>query len=248
MSTGGVPLKTNISSLIRDTWVGLLDLVYPPKCLVCGDIQSEYFCEKCRAEIVPITPPICFVCGASLVEGYCRDCHSGTEFAFDAARAVASYEGTIKEAIHQLKYSGHRIIAPALGAMLVEFLQTKSDIVHRADCVIPMPVHPSKERQRGFNQAELIAREVADAFALPLLTNALIRSKPTRPQVDLSLEARKTNTLGAFEVVRVDGVTNRCVLLIDDVLTTGGTAHAAAWSLKEVGAREVLVATVARAI
>jgi ComF family protein len=247
MGEGGGQIKRQGMGLVRDLWSGLLDLVYPPKCLVCGDMQPEYFCEACRAEIVFIQPPVCSRCGAPIQDGPCAECF-GIEYAFDAARAVGVYDGPLREAIHQLKYSGHRVLAPVLGGLLVDHLRGRSGFIQRIGCIVPMPIHTSRRRQRGFNQSALLAEPVGRAFALPVVERALIRTHATRPQVDLPIEMRRENVEGAFQVAGADAVAGRSVLLIDDVFTTGSTADSAARALRDAGAREIHVLTLARSV
>lgn len=234
---------------LNDLWSGLLDLVYPPKCLVCGDMQSKYLCAECLSEIVFINPPppICSRCGAPNQENGCGECR-GVEFAFDSARGVGIYDGALKEAIHQLKYSGHEVIAPVLGMLIVDHLKSRSIFISQIDCIVPMPIHASRLRQRGFNQSELLAREIGRAFELPILPRTLIRGRATRPQVELSVEERLPNVDGAFEVVRSDAVSGRRVLLVDDVFTTGSTSDSASRALRDAGAGEVHVLTLARSV
>ena len=246
-SSEGKRRSVRASNLLRDLWTGLLDLAYPPKCLVCGEMQPKFLCDACLAEVVLIEPPVCSQCGAPLQEGRCPECRHEVEFAFNSARAVGQYDGVLKEAIHQLKYSGHRVLGPVLGALIVEHLR-RSALVPRVACIVPMPIHPSRVRQRGFNQSELLAAEVSRAFGLPLLPRALVRTRPTRPQVDLPIEKRRENVEGAFKVVREDAVAGRSILLVDDVLTTGSTADSAARALRDAGAREIHVLTLARSL
>jgi len=227
--------------------MGLLDLVYPPKCLVCGEMQPKYLCGECIAEIALIEPPVCARCGAPPQDGRCIQCQ-GIEFSFDSARAVGVYDGVLKEAIHQLKYSGHRVLGPVLGALLVEHLRGRPDFIRRIDCIVPVPIHRSRARRRGFNQSELLAQEVGWVFELPVLPQAIERHRPTRPQVDLPIEERSENVRGAFRVVRQDAVSGRILLLIDDVFTTGSTVDSAASALRDAGAGEIHVLTLARSV
>lgn len=245
-SDGRTPIPS-ASRWFRDFWTGLLDLVYPPKCLVCGEIQRKYLCEQCLEQIVFIEPPVCGRCGAPTPEGRCAEC-AGIEFSFDSARAVGVYDGVLKEAIHALKYSGHRVLAPVLGALLVEHLRSRGGFVSRIGPVVPVPIHPSRVRQRGFNQSELLAAEIGRAFGLPVASDALERTRRTRPQVDLPIDQRSENVRGAFRAARQDVISGRSLLLIDDVFTTGSTVNSAAQALRDAGAREVHILTLARSV
>lgn len=236
-----------VSALVGDIWAGLLDLVYPPKCVVCGEMQSKYMCPECQDAIVFIKPPTCSHCGAPKPEPQCAECH-GVVFAFDSAQSVGIYDGVLKEAIHQFKYAGHTVMASVLGALLVQHINSRADFLAKIGCIVPMPIHPSRARFRGFNQSELLASEIGRALDLPVLPAALIRTRPTRPQVDLPVDKRHENVDDAFSVTREDVVSGRIVLLIDDVFTTGSTCDSASRALREAGAREVHVLTVARSV
>lgn len=234
---------THLSDLVS----GLLDLVYPPKCLVCDSMQPDYLCTECISQIQLIHPPICFLCGYPIPDGSCAECRR-TEFTFDSAVSVAVYEGTLKDAIHKLKYSGHKVLGPYLGHLLVDYLHSRRKFISNIDCIVPLPIHSSRLAQRGFNQADLLAREVGQAFSLPVLMRAIERTTPTHPQVDLSIEDRRTNVVDAFSPVRGGDVDGRVVLLIDDVFTTGSTVDSAARALRKANAREVHVLTLARSL
>ncbi|MEN6372756.1 MAG: ComF family protein [Armatimonadota bacterium] len=245
---GSGTLSAN-NQLLKDIWGGLLDLIYPPKCLVCGEMQPKYFCDDCLAGIAWIKPPVCSYCGNPVDEKPCLECNR-VEYAFDSARSVAAYDGTLKEAIHRFKYSGQRVLGPILAAFVVDYLRGKRDQLRRVGCIIPIPIHPARLRYRGFNQSEILAEEIGKAFGLPVLMNVLNRTRPTRPQINLKREDRHSNVEGAFEVEpglagRISGMK---VLLIDDVYTTGSTSDAAARALKSAGAAEVHVLTLARSI
>ncbi len=240
-------MNTTPSSLLRDLWNGVLDLVYPPKCLVCGEIGPSYLCENCASQVEYIRPPICRRCGAPMQEGRCVECR-GTEFEFDSAQSVGVYDGVLRDAIHQLKYSGHRVLGPLLGHMMVEYLRGRMDLVRQVGCIVPVPIHPSRVRERGFNQSELLATQIGRGLAIPVLPNVLVRTRRTRPQVNLPFGERWENMIGAFAVKRPDAVAGRSVLLVDDVFTTGSTSHAASLALHNAAAREVHVLTLARSM
>lgn len=234
-------------NLLIDLYEAVLDLVYPPKCLICDEMQPQYICNDCLKEIVYIKTPICARCGAPIEDKWCQDCHQ-TEFAFDSAKAVGEYDGVLRQAIHLLKYSGHKVLTPILGELMVDYLHSERRFLNRIGCIVPMPIHISRLKQRGFNQSELLAKEIGNKLALPVNTSAVIRSKATKSQVGMQHIMRQENVEDAFEVVRPDAVYGRVVLLVDDVLTTGSTADSAARAIREAGAAEVHVLTLARAI
>jgi len=146
-------------------------------------------------------------------------------------RAVGFHEGPLREAIHALKYEGRRRVAGPLGEMLARYLQDWGTDV---DVIVPIPLHRARHRQRGFNQADLLARHCAGLLELPYLPRALTRKRATRPQVGLTMEERRSNVSGAFTPGRqgtVARLAGKHVLLIDDVTTTGSTLNAAAAAL-----------------
>jgi len=212
---------------------------------VCGDVQPSYLCPACLEKIEFIEPPVCARCGLPLDEGQCPECRR-IKFAFKGARAVGAYEGALRDAIHALKYSGHAVVAHDLGRLLADYILTYPSFAENVSCVIPAPIHSSRQRERGFNQSQLLARPVAELLRVPLVTDVLKRIKATRPQVELSFEERVENVRGAFGVLDPAPIVDKRVLLIDDVLTTGSTAHEASLTLLNAGASAVYVLTLAR--
>lgn len=175
-------------------------------------------------------------------QGVCGVCRREPP-AYDRLAAFGPYEGALRRAIQLLKYDG---IQP-LGAALGERAASAADFVERIDAVVPAPLHPSRRRPRGFNQAELIARAAAARLGLPVETKWLERTKATPPQAGLSRSERRANLRGAFRVRRPEALVGKRVLLVDDVATTGATFEACAKALKRAGARYVAALAVARA-
>lgn len=212
--------------------------------------------------MVPISEGVCSLCGERLFSSYafadaddqarCSLCRR-IEPVFARAVAYGSYESGLRELIHLLKYNGIRPAANVLGRMLAEAIAalkpgfTTSDIT-----VVPVPLHRSKLRQRGFNQAELIARAAmkisGSAGCLHLSAGVLERTRETASQIGLTSHQRRQNLRGAFRVARPDSVNVREVLVVDDVYTTGATVSECARVLRRAGATRVWVATVARTL
>jgi ComF family protein len=178
---------------------------------------------------------------------------------FERAVAYGSYEGGLRELIHLLKYSGIRPAANVLGRMLAEAITGLEPSLDEAGLfdegsivVVPVPLHKAKSRQRGFNQAELIARTALKFYParqrLQLAPDLLLRSRETSSQIGLTSHQRRANLRGAFAVGRRSEITGREVILVDDVYTTGATATECARVLRRAGARKVWVATVARTL
>lgn len=235
-------------SLVGQTWEGALDLVFPPRCLVCGAYGSVDVCPACRAGFLPIEPPICERCGVA-TEGarpLCADCEAGPGWSFARARAAAHFSGPLRQAVLRLKYGDRRRIAAPLGKYLGEFLLAHPLSPEPPDLVIPVPLHRSRLRDRGFNQSALLAREVGKALGAPVAENLLRRTRRTRPQAELHASERAGNIRDAFAALETPVLRRARVLLIDDVLTTMHTVEQCARVLVDAGAAEVYVAGVAR--
>jgi ComF family protein len=241
------------AALIRD---GLLDLLYPPCCLVCGARPAEPLCAACIVEIQPFQPPFCDRCGAPVPAGHpvCPACAvSNPPFAW--SQAMGQYAGPLQKAIHRLKYEGRTALARPLGVLLARSLdRPPSPLLSSGlpgetpgfDCVVPVPLHPARFRERGYNQAERLARVVAQERGWQLETRGLLRIRRTRTQTDLGPEERAANVRGAFAAREPLAFDNQRVLLIDDVLTTGSTMRECARVVQEAGAVRVCLVALAR--
>lgn len=226
-----------------------LALLLAPACAACGaplDHPSRGpVCARCWAAVVPIEPPVCDGCGDPLAAWQCREpprcgrCQQGAR-AITRGRAIGAYEGALRAILHALKYDGRRSLAADLGARLT---RSGAAVLAGAGAAVPIPLHRSKRRQRGFNQAEDIAR----ALPLPMM-RALVRRRATVSQTDLPAEARRANVRGAFALARGACVRGVVVVLVDDVSTTGATLEACARVLLDAGAREVRALTAARVV
>lgn len=233
----------------------LLDLLFPAICPVCetrsDDLEHRPFCARCWAGLPLLEEPGCGVCGqpfVGLAGGLvCEACRRAPP-PFDFARAVAAYRDGMRAALHALKYRGRTALAPPLARLLIDLggRRLPAPPPTLVDAIVPVPLHPARLAERGFNQAELLAAPCAACWRLPLLTRALTRTRPTRPQTELDAAARQANVKGAFAVTRPAEVAGRRLLLVDDVLTTGATVGAAAHALRQGGAAAVGVLVLAR--
>jgi ComF family protein len=239
---------------------GLFAALFPSDCRLCGtpleNISRLPVCPGCLLAMQPISGETCDICGERLPGlqrlsdlQTCPACQEARPN-FVKAAAYGSYEGDLRELIHLLKYEQVVPAAGALGKMLAEAIG-KLGIGSGSVLVIPVPLHSSKRRQRGFNQAELITRAALKQPPMAqaeLATDVLERRRPTVSQIGLTRPQRSQNIRGAFRVVHLNTVSGRNVLLIDDVLTTGTTASECARVLRKAGAKQVWVATVARTL
>ncbi|MDE7372908.1 MAG: ComF family protein [Clostridia bacterium] len=214
-------------------------------CDLCGDeltADTRYnLCAKCTSKLPTVGEHICLVCGVPLSDesDFCIRCKN-QDREFSMNRAPLVYEGDSQKLILALKFGKKKYIAKTLGAMMTdEFIKRKMS----AEIITYVPMTEWEEKQRGFNQSELLAREVADRLGLPLLP-ALVKTKDTSAQKQLTRKEREENLKGAFACVFKE-VKYRSILLVDDVFTTGATANACAHVLSEAGARDVFVLTAA---
>ncbi|MBI4338162.1 MAG: ComF family protein [Chloroflexi bacterium] len=223
-----------------------LDLLLPPRCVGCG-AGGVYLCQRCLAAAPRLLPPYCWRCAEPLQsrsEGSllaCGRCDKALQ-AIDGIRAPFLMEGSIREAVHRLKYDGVRALVPALGGLLAEYVRQAS---LPAQVLVPVPLHPTRERRRGYNQALLLGWHIARELGLPLAAQGLVRARAGAPQArSASREVRRANVAGAFEARR--GFERLAVLLVDDVCTTGATLDACAVALKGAGATSVWGVALAR--
>jgi ComF family protein len=249
--------------LFRQFMECVLAVVFPCACVLCHrELAASLLgalCGECWIGLECWRGFLCFRCGLPLAGNVdsprftCADCRL-REPHFDVARSYGVYAGKLRAAVLQLKFHRREILGPQLGRLLLDpWLSLESDSGLRNDSVIiPVPLHRSRERERGYNQAELLARGLRHAMkkkggAAQLATRAVTRTHSTVPQSGLSLQRRSENVRNAFEVTDARRVHNRDAILVDDVMTTGATASACAAALLRAGARRVVVLTVARA-
>jgi ComF family protein len=166
---------------------------------------------------------------------------------FSYARAATRYEDVVREALHAFKFRGRRGLAAPLGDLLVDAL-SEGLPAGVPDLILPVPLHPRRERERGFNQARLLAGRVGRAWGRPVRADVLARSRATTSQTDLDGVARRANVRGAFRVRRPELIAGRHVVLVDDILTTGATVSECARTLRAAGAATVGVLAVARVL
>ena len=240
----------NFPQQFRSAVDAVLNLFYPPHCAICmtDTAAREYLCCECRKEAPRIVPPCCHVCsepysGEIEAEFTCPKC-ADRSFHFDCA--VASYRsaGPVRELIHQFKYNGKYHLRHVLGAWLADNL-ADARLQDPFACIVPVLLHPTRYRERGFNQAQVLAELLEKRSGVPVL-NALKRIRYTSTQTRLSRDDRIQNLRNAFRMRKTVDVKQLHVLLIDDVLTTGSTVDECARVLMAAGAASVRVAAVAR--
>ncbi|MBN2537093.1 ComF family protein [candidate division WOR-3 bacterium] len=232
---------------LRPSLRSLLDAIFPPRCYGCDvEIERGLVCAVCHAQLMSGRLGVCSGCGRPLVGGSAECGRCAVPFAPLAVRALGRYAPPYSGLVHALKYDGKEQLAQLLGAALARLVESDPDL-SSADCVCPVPLHPARRRERGYNQSALLAEEVASATGIRLV-DGLARRRNTRTQTALADDrARQHNMRGAFAPragFRGDGM--RFVLL-DDVTTSGATLDAAARQLLKAGAGSVFGLVVAAA-
>ncbi len=229
---------------VRDVVDLALDCFFPRACVGCGRIGS-YMCSRCEADLPFLVGPLCPRCGQPQISGIlCASCavHPSS---IEAIRSVFRFEGTARRAVHELKYHNLRAIAPTLASYIATCM-TEAGMT--ADVMVPVPLHPSHERLRGYNQAAILAREVGKLHNMRVLPRSLRRAGTSTSQVRTkNVEERRRNVRGAFRWAD-SPLLGSTVMLIDDVCTTGATLDACASAIREAGATRVVALTVAREV
>ncbi len=221
-------------------WSQLLDLVYPPRCEVCGTDGPDAFCDECLKQAFTIEHPYCRRCSVPLPPDQeerwlCSECQHA-QSPLVAGRCVGLHAGTLREAVARLKFHGARRLIPALAELIYERVLREVDepeglAVGDITALVPAVLHPRRRRWRGFDQSLELAKALGELWRIPVL-NALVRRGDTKPQVGLSPEERRRNMAGAFQMrpgVEVGGLV---VAVVDDVWTTGSTLGACARALQ----------------
>ncbi|PIQ85943.1 MAG: hypothetical protein COV73_05310 [Candidatus Omnitrophica bacterium CG11_big_fil_rev_8_21_14_0_20_43_6] len=240
--------------MLRELFKGLKDLIYPNCCLVCKNIipepgRQQLICAGCWEKVEKNLPPFCAKCGRHLSpeaieKNTCPNC-SKLNFYFDRAFSPCHYSGSVKKLIHEFKYSGKDYLGQPLGKIMNTFIRDYQLPIAYLDFVVPIPLHKIRLREREFNQAEILSREIAGEFDKKVLTDGFSRVKLTKTQTELTWAQRCQNLEKSFLVSKPELIRGTNLLLVDDVLTTGATASEAAKCLKAAGAQKVLLLTLA---
>lgn len=243
----------SVVTLFRQTSQNLLNLVFPPHCVICSQ-DGTLLCHACLEDFPRVLPPICLACGRSTNSAaVCPSCRQAP-LAINGIRSVLVLENGARRAIHKFKYGNRPSLAAPLASFMADYWAASP---LPADLIVAVPLHVARQRERGYNQAHLLASALGQMVGLPLGTNTLRRTRRTRVQVGLGPLERQVNVRDAFACQvpvgsQVSGqhwttVEGRQILLVDDVCTTGATLEACTMALREAGAARVWGFTLAHA-
>lgn len=228
----------------------VLDFVLPAFCGICDKPLEEnerVVCEECISQIQLISEPYCLRCGKPTKgEKVCRNCFVHPHKLL-RIRALGVYTGVLASLIHLLKYTRRLSLAIRLGKMMSKLVM-EDNFLSKTHLIIPVPLHSTRMRERGYNQSELLAKNMGDYLNIPISKKALLRVRNTKSQTRLSPEQRIENVKGAFTVKESAHIANKHILLVDDVLTTGATLDECAIALLNGGASAVYAVTCAAAV
>jgi competence protein ComFC len=236
--------------LLREFWRTVTDLVYPHFCVICQTgLDQDWLCADCRTTAQRIQAPFCQVCSrpfSGAIEGAfrCPGCEDRT-FAFDCAVSAYLARGAVRELIHRLKYNGQFHLRSTIAEWLWAAFADRRITEEPFDVIVPVPLHPVRVRERGYDQVCALAEIVAGRAGKPLL-KCLRRLRYTQTQTILDRDSRVRNLHNAFDLRKSTAVLGKRILLLDDVLTTGATLHECAKVLRSGGAISVRAITVAR--
>lgn len=221
----------------------LLNLLFPPRCVVCRQVGT-WLCPECVNRLPRLSGPVCHRCGTPITNGmFCKTCQEAP-LRLEGIRSVAPFRGSVRAAIHYLKYRHARELADPLGELMARYWRQNP---LPAEVIVPVPLHPSRLRRRGYNQAALLAWALGRRVGLPVDEDALCRVRATASQMRLKGADRRCNVENAFHCP-TDRIRGHRILLVDDVCTTGVTLEACADALQEGGARQVWALTLARTV
>lgn len=245
MKSGGEGSK--VINRIKTFFGVLADLVYPRRCPVCDGVVNPFgslVCEACKQKFRYIGEPVCLKCGKHIQKAeqeYCSDC-AGRRHLFDSGRALFDYK-SVSDSLYRFKYRGRqeyaayyaRCMAGKLGGWMKSL---------NADALVPVPIHKSRRRMRGYNQAEALAGELGKLLGIPVRTDLIQRIRKTKPMKDLSAAERQINLKKAFKICHNDVKLNT-IIIIDDIYTTGSTIDNMSYELRRAGIKRIYFATLA---
>jgi len=233
-----------LSVTARQVQEKIIDFFFPRRCIGCGKL-GDLLCPDCSRKLPRLLPPFCQKCGRHESSGVlCLTCW-GRQTEIDGIRSVFRFDGTVRLAIHELKYRSIKTMAVYLAALMADYMRENNV---PGETLIPVPLHSKRLRQRGYNQSVLLARKLGELVSMPVVEGSLRRVKDSLPQArTTTVEERRQNVEKAFACQKED-LKGKSLILIDDVCTSGATLESCAAVLKAAGAVSVWGFTAAREI
>ena len=230
----------------------VLDVIYPKNltCVFCGDEifdENRYCtCKNCKESLPTIFGKICEKCGEPLenMASFCENCKNGKHF-YTKSRSAFVYEGCVSSGILNFKFHNGQYYSKPFANYLADLYK---DQKYNCDLIIPVPIHVTRLKERGYNQSELLAKDLGEIINLPVDTKSLTKVKKTKNQAELDFKQRHSNLEKAFKVTNKKQIKDKIILLIDDVYTTGSTIDECAKELTKAGAKSVYALTIAHAV
>lgn len=243
-------IGVRLSSVLRDMFETAIVFLYPAECRVCkeflGVASMPYICTNCWQDMQFLEPPWCDICGTPDVNRLCDACAISPP-RYGKLRSIAFYHTTLQQAIHLFKFERKKGLSKHLIQLINAHIPSDCSMA-AYDFILPIPIHKKRLRERGFNQATLLANGIAKAEEVPVLGDVLVRKRHTVAQSSLDRESRQHNIIGAFEVRNPYIVRGKRLLVIDDVFTTGATIREAVSELWTADPAEIDVLTLARTL
>lgn len=225
-------------------WKKGLGILYPQTCCFCGKVSRESICHACKKQVEYISEPRCKKCGKPIqqeAKEFCCDCE-GKDTYYDQGRNLWLHKGMVKKSIYEFKYKNRRIYGIGYAEEMYRLYKEKIRDWN-VTCIIPIPLHRNRKRQRGYNQAEIIAKHLGKLMGIKVDTKAVERIQNTKPQKELGPKERRRSLQQAFRIKK-GWKCERSVLLIDDIYTTGSTIDCVAKVLKGYGVSKVWFLTI----
>jgi competence protein ComFC len=228
----------------------LLNMVYPKRCIGCRVFlpydNNRYACDTCWNTIRSIEGLSCRICSRPLPYGgeRCFECKNET-FPYEKIISAVHYDGIVREYLHRIKFNSRKYLIKLLMPFL-NAVAEKNNIFQSTDALVPVPLHPSRLRERGFNQSEIFCTYLSKQYRIPMYKNMLRRVRNTAPQFELLKDKRKTNLMQAFSACKEEKNPPRNVILFDDICTTGFTFRECSLALKKIGVKHITCLCLAR--
>jgi ComF family protein len=246
MEKAGNDTPIKIGKCFRAMGKLCLEILYPTSCVFCGSLKvgTDRICTSCRRKIRVPREPLCKKCGKPILhpeEEYCRDC-SRRKAAFESGRSLWIHRPPVSDAVYRFKYHNCRCYAEVFAWEMWQRFEWQ---IYRweIDVILPVPIHRSRRRKRGYNQAELLAKELSELSRIPVDTQTLVRVRKTDAQKNVRAGKRVQNLKGAFACISTEKRYQN-VLVVDDIYTTGSTMQTIAEVLKEKGIKNVYFMTI----